>query len=546
MKLTAAIIGSLLVATGVLAPAAVDVDEDAAVAGDVVFHLASSTGRARANATDAAFLLGGEFGASFRARDVTLTVYEYGENCVCTYIGHERVGQRILYMEDPVERRFTSAVVRVEAGPKGELYTYSNETLGDARFDVAFGSFPMNAIKSIGGSTTWSGGDTRFEHVFHGPFFGYSQNEQRGHLAYFPRVEFGEVHVTGAASVFAHHANLTIDHDGGRDTVRLGEWEESGAVFPAVPGVRRAYAVLSVEGLDAAFTVGDATAHFLSHDPVLHLNGTVAFSALEGRVAAGDADRALREGDAVELVGNVTLALAAPPRTQVQQILSEDPLTKARLSGDAGTVTVNGAVIRVLAPPAPSTLTLVEIAMGAILVAWSLVRWLFAVVVGLRVANPLENAKRRGVYDEVVRVRLIHLRALQRATGLRVGTLAYHLAVLRRAGLLATVTLAGYRVYYVPRRDVPRDVMERVALLAEPTRRRIAEVVVARHGASQRDLGDALGLTLASISRQLSKMESAGLVERRGLRNSQYFPSALLRDWMPQTIAAFPPEPAQT
>lgn len=100
----------------------------------------------------------------------------------------------------------------------------------------------------------------------------------------------------------------------------------------------------------------------------------------------------------------------------------------------------------------------------------------------------------------------------QRA-GLAWGTAVYHLERLERAGFLVSERKAGRRCYFVAA-SVPRAARAGFATLQQGTTRSIAAFVAARPGATQTELCEGLGLSASAASKQVSKLESAGLVRR--------------------------------
>jgi len=90
----------------------------------------------------------------------------------------------------------------------------------------------------------------------------------------------------------------------------------------------------------------------------------------------------------------------------------------------------------------------------------------------------------------------------------------------------------GYTVYFACDEFEIED-KERLALLASETRAEIAERLVEAGGATQEALMDALGLSQPAVSKQLCKLEEAGLVETNGDEvDIEYRPSELLWEWL--------------
>lgn len=134
----------------------------------------------------------------------------------------------------------------------------------------------------------------------------------------------------------------------------------------------------------------------------------------------------------------------------------------------------------------------------------------------------LELETRRRIYEHVRRVPGLHLRALQRATGLPLGTVEYHLHQMERAGLVVTREEGRYKAYFpndqLDRRD--RDVLY---YLRQDMPRRIALEIANRPGLTFRELAERLPIGESTLSFHLKKLRAAGLVdEQRQGREKAY------------------------
>jgi predicted transcriptional regulator len=101
----------------------------------------------------------------------------------------------------------------------------------------------------------------------------------------------------------------------------------------------------------------------------------------------------------------------------------------------------------------------------------------------------------------------------------------YHLQRLERHGLVVSVRQGGSRRYYACNTEAARH-REALAALAHPTTRRVAEYVRSHAGTDQAGLCRALGLLNPAASKQLSRLESLGLVmSQRSGRSRIYWPT---------------------
>lgn len=215
--------------------------------------------------------------------------------------------------------------------------------------------------------------------------------------------------------------------------------------------------------------------------------------------------------------------------------LREEPRVNAALDTDSDNVTVSGrpfAPAAVVAPAIPEKATVVAMILGLLLLAWTVGKQFLVFLRGMVHHDPLKNPRRRQIHALLKRTGMAHLNEIQRATKIPLGSLHYHMTILHRANLVASVRRSGYRVYFLPSREFCREEVQHLALLADPTRRLIAEALANCTPLSQRDLQERLGASRSSISRQLAFLEKEGCVEHQGDRNRLYHATPLVRRWL--------------
>lgn len=125
----------------------------------------------------------------------------------------------------------------------------------------------------------------------------------------------------------------------------------------------------------------------------------------------------------------------------------------------------------------------------------------------------LENEHRQNVMDLVRSAPGITLTDVAHRSGLGWGTTVYHLERLQKAGMVASER-SGTRRCYFATGSVPREARAGVGTLHDDTARSVATLVLERPGATQSELADALGLSASATSKQVTKLESHGLVRR--------------------------------
>ena len=137
----------------------------------------------------------------------------------------------------------------------------------------------------------------------------------------------------------------------------------------------------------------------------------------------------------------------------------------------------------------------------------------------------LDNEHRDKVYKLVQETPGIGLTEIAQRTGMGWGTTVYHLDRLERAQMLASERVGMHRCYF-PMGTVPRGARKGIGTLKADTTRSVAAFLVERPGASQTDLCEGLGLSASAASKQVTKLESAGLVRReRDGKTVRLFPS---------------------
>jgi predicted transcriptional regulator len=106
----------------------------------------------------------------------------------------------------------------------------------------------------------------------------------------------------------------------------------------------------------------------------------------------------------------------------------------------------------------------------------------------------------------------IHLRRIERETGLPLGQVLYHLDRLERMGLVRSVRDAGFRRYFSPTR-VPRQERPLVATLWHAVPRRIVETLVDGRPRAHKELQAIAGVAGSTLTFHLQRMIASGVLE---------------------------------
>ncbi|HWH09337.1 MAG TPA: winged helix-turn-helix transcriptional regulator [Candidatus Thermoplasmatota archaeon] len=156
----------------------------------------------------------------------------------------------------------------------------------------------------------------------------------------------------------------------------------------------------------------------------------------------------------------------------------------------------------------------------------------------------LDNQHRDRVYKLIQETPGLGVSEISKETGLGWGTTVYHLDRLERAGFVASERGGLHKCYY-PVGTVRPEARKGMGALKADTTRSIAEYLLARPGATQTELCKDLNLSPSQASKQVSKLEEAGLVRReREWKTVRLIPTEPLSNLLAPEPAAPAPGPA--
>jgi predicted transcriptional regulator len=148
----------------------------------------------------------------------------------------------------------------------------------------------------------------------------------------------------------------------------------------------------------------------------------------------------------------------------------------------------------------------------------------FALYSRLTRSNLLDNEHRDRVYKLIQETPGLNVSEIGKRTRLGWGTTVYHLDRLEREGFVAAERGGLHKCYFAVGL-VDRDARKAAAQLKDGPRRDVAAVLLATPGITQGELATALGMSPSAASKQVTKLEAAGLVRRE-------------RDW--KTVRLYP------
>lgn len=477
--------------------------------------LAGETG---VTASDAAVLSLGHFSAILHAERLRVEIYRYEAYEVSPGIGHNRV--TIEESPEPEVQIFDGARVRVDGAAEGVLYVVGRGS------SVTLDLGNVSGLGVRASMSDWKYLSASLRDAIDAPLLGLKQDpggKLKSHILFdsstngrvpaahgivfdYADVIFREVGVGDPDAVALDDAVVVVTSGGESRTFSastttrttpVATYREITTVHLVPEGASR----LSLE-------LARASSAVVTRGAALDVNGTAAFPDATGWLSSESGTQSFADAD---LLVDGHVVLDATPRVRSGRVAGEEAWLQVRARGSVDEARVNGVrmipgSIQVLST---ETKTLVETLLAALLVAWALASKLF---LPLLVRNPLIHPHRATICDALTRAGFLHPRALQRVTGLPLGTLTYHLAILRRMGVVRALRHGNRRVYFLTHGPLAEDDVERLACLTSDTAFQIAEVLVRRGGATQSELTEALEHDRSTISRQLRKLTRSGLV----------------------------------
>ncbi len=127
---------------------------------------------------------------------------------------------------------------------------------------------------------------------------------------------------------------------------------------------------------------------------------------------------------------------------------------------------------------------------------------------------------RRKIYEAVRKNPGIHLRELQRLTGLAMGQLEYHLDLLERVGLVRSRKQGRYRRYFPADSE---DDPNLVGIVRSRVGRAILEYLLGVPRANHEEIAEAVGVSPSTLTWHMKRLADAGIVERRKAGRHTYY-----------------------
>lgn len=506
------------------------------VQGSAWFGEANVSGNATIHATDGILHTEGEGEVRGHSDTLTVTVYE---------------NRRLIYKETPVAdytfwhskngtetHRYENASITVDSRETGILEAWSNSSMSQPRFSLEVRPSRTMPVYASPESAQYETHDGQQNREMDAPLFAFGHQASEGERM--APTTFAGAEIGGGIDLVVRNATVVVEDEGEKDEFWLGTYEGKGGPRDSLPAKIFRYAVVSTDDTNLTTTFpSEGKSTFRAHQPVLDVNGSLDFTGHDGHLSAGNESSDLESGE-VEIAGDLTLELRAHRDGGETDSLhwwlpatGAETAVEAYLSGEADEVEIDGETVAESfgGSPHPDA-TFWGRVLGLLLLAWGVLKKGVPFGIGLFTREDPDHERRRTIYEYLEEEGMSHVREIQRATGIPTGSLDHHLEVLREEGYVASIRRLGYKVYFATNPELTWEDMERLAVLAHPTRHRIGELLVKGESWTQRELSEELGLAIPSISRQLKKLVDAGLVDREGRMDSTYEATSLLNRWL--------------
>lgn len=512
---------------------------------NAVFVSANYTGPAAVHAQEAAFEAWGAFRLDSTADAVDLRFFEGKEARVRVEgpLGHG-TENRANRLEIVAEDHFENATLTMKGSSTAWVFAWPNASLGSPNLTLGLNAQQTPTIRAHEGGTSFpvARGNQMYGYELDGPVFALGNQRSKYHGVPLREAMFETLQGYGGLTLVLEGGHLTVQADERSKSYETGRTTRVPEASPARVHERR-FAFVNLRGANASLDVSRTQAIFFAHEPTWTIDEKVTFRAQEGWITAGSSNLSLA-GDRVAAGGPVVLethaqgpndeSLPTDPYYDLRYLDESLPVPRihASMQSPANTTSVEGQSLQ---PPPPDSMaeeaTWIGRILGVLLLMASLGKKFLVPLVNRVREDPRDNDHRARILDFLEKSGLAHLRQIHRATGIPLSTLSYHLDVLREAGEVKAVDRGGYKVFFPSETSLTDEERGSLAWLANPTRQRIADLLLEQGSATQTDLAKELEISRSNLSEQLAKLEEANLVRGEGSYNIEYEPASLLRTW---------------
>jgi len=139
----------------------------------------------------------------------------------------------------------------------------------------------------------------------------------------------------------------------------------------------------------------------------------------------------------------------------------------------------------------------------------------FAGLYRIRGGNLLANDTRRKIYDCIRKNPGIHLRGIGKETAITLGTIRYHIDLLRRSHAIAVCEDRGYTHYFENSGTYSASQQKVLKHMRNETTREILAVLAEDRFASRKDIAESLGIAGSTVTWHMKRLEEDGVIDVR-------------------------------
>lgn len=274
-------------------------------------------------------------------------------------------------------------------------------------------------------------------------------------------------------------------------------------------------------------------ASLYSPRPLVEAEGTALLPGMEGSVTVvedGEATRHVVRGDDLSVSGRFALRFhdvsGTPARTQVEGRGDLTHVTYAATAAEydwmpvAATAGAGALLLVAAAWLAAHAKTVAPLGVGGLLAGYARVQG----------EEVLEHPGRQEVYERVKAAPGINFVQLSQQVAFGASTLNYHLRVLERNGYVTSVKDGRYLRFFDRQAGTYAGAKKtQASALRNPTTAAMARHIRDHPGVAQCDLAAAFGVTASTVNWHMTRLATAGLVERQ--RDAHYTRYYLSDGW---------------
>jgi predicted transcriptional regulator len=129
--------------------------------------------------------------------------------------------------------------------------------------------------------------------------------------------------------------------------------------------------------------------------------------------------------------------------------------------------------------------------------------------------NPLDLEVRKRIYDTICKYPGIHMRELQRQTGLATGSLDYHLHFMHKNGLIRVEKTGRFTRYYNSMQAFSDAEKTTLSILRQEPLRHVILFLLEKKIANATEISEATGMQPSNLSAHLKSLEMGKIIQHK-------------------------------